>query len=68
MTAVKLGPIGTRRKPSQKKNPVHLGIYLPPNTIERLDAWRNRQYATPSRMAVIRQILLNWLDKQEKSK
>ena len=58
------GPIGTRRKPSKRES-VNFSIYLPRSTFDRLDAWRSRQTVSPPRIAVIRKIILEWLDQQE---
>lgn len=60
-----LGPIGTRRKPKETTS-INVSLYLPIELIERLDAWRARQYAPPSRTALIRQILWDFLEQQQK--
>jgi hypothetical protein len=62
-----LGPIGTRRPPPKAKA-VYMSIYLPRELLMRLEAWRDKQYVAPSRIALVRQIITDWLDRQEKSK
>ena len=59
-----LGPIGTRRKPTKKKS-VTIGIYLPIELMQELDAWRARQYAPPSRIGLIRAILSDFLEREK---
>jgi hypothetical protein len=59
-----LGPIGTRR-PSPKAEATYMSIYLPHELLVRLEAWRDRQYVAPSRVALIRQIVTDWLDREE---
>jgi len=59
-----LGPIGTRRPPAKNKA-VQFSIYLPRDLMTRLDIWRDRQHVRPTRMAVLRQIITEWLDREE---
>ena len=58
-----------RRPPlPSKREAVNLSIYLPHELLIRLDAWRDRHYVAPSRIAVLRKILTDFLEREEKSK
>ena len=60
-----LGPIGTRRKPPAKDKAMQFSLYLPRDLMQRLDAWRFSQHTPPARIAVIRQIIINFLNDEE---
>lgn len=61
------GPIGTRRRPpkERKDNGVTFSVYMSNDLLERLEAWRTRQYIPPSRAALLRQIIRDFLDREE---